>query len=83
MAKEFYFKQFSFSLVCSLNDKTVLFQVIQFSISSLLSSTWPIDRILSGATISDQSGSGSDGNKGVLHILQCSSIMEPVVFWQI
>ena len=36
---------------------------------------WPIDTTLSGATIPDQSGPGSDDNKGgVLHILQSSNI---------
>ena len=54
--------------------KTVLFQVIQFSISILFSSIWPIDRILSGATTPGQSGPGSDCNEGVLHIPQSSSI---------
>ena len=29
-----------------------------------------MDRTLSGATIPAQNGSGSDGNKGVLHNLQ-------------
>ena len=33
-----------------------------------------IDRALSGATIPDQSGPGSNGNEGVLRILQSSSI---------
>ena len=36
------------------------------------SSIWPIDRTLSGATTPDQSGPGSDGNEGVLHISQSS-----------
>ena len=36
----------------------------------------PIDRTLSGTTTSSQSGHGSDGNKGVLPILQSSSITE-------
>ena len=31
-------------------SKTVLFQAIQFSISTQFSSIWPINRILSGAT---------------------------------
>ena len=35
---------------------------------------WPIDRTLSGATTSVQSGQGSDCNEGVLHILPSSSI---------
>ena len=36
---------------------------------------WPIDRILSGATTPGQSGSGSDGNEGVLRILQIPGII--------
>ena len=55
-------------------SKTVLFQTIRFSISTLLSSIWPIDRTLSGATTLGQSGSESDGNKEVLCIPQSSSI---------
>ena len=39
-----------------------------FSISTQFSSIWPIDRTLSGATTPGQSGPGSDGNEGVLHI---------------
>ena len=38
------------------------------------SSIYPIDRILSGATISKHSEPGSDGNEGVLHIPQSSSM---------
>ena len=38
------------------------------------SSIWPIDRTLSGATTSGQSGPGSDAHEGVLHIPQSSSI---------
>ena len=40
------------------------------------SSMWSIDRTLSGATISGQSGPGSDNNEGVLHIPPRSSITE-------
>ena len=89
-----------------LNVKTVLFQVIQFSISmrfkcqnsSILnnsvehkyalwmqknsklsklwfSSIWPIDRTQSDATTLGQSGLGSDGNKGVFHIPESSSLI--------
>ena len=50
--------------------KTVLFQTIQFSVSTLFSSIWPIDKSLSGATAQGQSGPGSDGNEGVLRIPQ-------------
>ena len=42
--------------------------MIQFSISMQL------DRALSGSTVPGQSGPGSNGNKGVLHIPQSSSI---------
>ena len=47
-----------------LNVKTVPFQVIKLSKSS----------ILSGTTTPRQSGSGSDGKEKVLHIPQSSSI---------
>ena len=46
-------------------SKTVLFQAIQFSISTLFSSIWPIDITLSDTTIPDKNGAGSDFNKGV------------------
>ena len=49
-------------------SETVLFQTIQFSISTQFSSIWPIDRTQSSATTLGQSGPGSNGNKGVLHI---------------
>ena len=68
--------QFSISIVfihTQLNIKRVLFQTIQFSISRLLSSVLPIDRTLSSATPPGLSGSGSDGNEGVLP--QSSSII--------
>ena len=39
-------------------------------------SIWPIDWTLSGATTSGQSKPESDGNEGVLHIPQSSSITE-------
>ena len=72
-------KQQSFIYI-PLNDQTVLFLTIQFSISHLfahslnISSIWPIDRTLSGATIQVQSEPGSNDNKGVLCIPQSSSI---------
>ena len=37
---------------------------------------WLIDRNLSGAIILGQSGPGSDGNEGVLHLPQSYSITE-------
>ena len=55
-------------------SKIVLFQAIQFSISTQFSSIWPIDRIQSGATTRDQSEPWSDDCKGVFHIPQSSSI---------
>ena len=55
-------------------SKSVLFQVIHFSISTQFSSFWIIGKTLSDATIPSLSESGSDGNKGELHIPQISSI---------
>ena len=55
-------------------SKTVQFQTIQYRISTQFSSIQPIDRALSGATTPGQSGPGSDGNEGVLHMPQSSSI---------
>ena len=57
-----------------LYTKTVLFQIIQFSISTYLSNIWPLDRIPSGATTPGQSGLGNHSNKIVLRITQSSSI---------
>ena len=52
-----------------MNVKTILFQVILFSISTHFSSIE-----LSGATTPGQSGPGSDCNEGVLRIPQSFSI---------
>ena len=54
--------------------KTVLFQAIEFSISTQLISIQPIDRDLSGNTTPGQSGSRRDGNEEVLRIPQSPSI---------
>ena len=59
-----------------LNDRIVLFQTIQFSIITQFSSIWLIERTLSDATTPSKSGSRSDGNEEVLHILQSYSITE-------
>ena len=48
--------------------------------STQVSSIGPIDRTLSGTIIPKQSGSGNDGNKGVLRIPQRSSITEASLF---
>ena len=55
-------------------SKIVQFQAIQFSMSTLFSSIWSIDRTQSGANTMSQSGPGSDRNEGVLRIPQSSSI---------
>ena len=68
-----WIKQVS-SIYKQLNVKTILFQTIQFSISTWFSSIWPINRALSGATTPGQSEPGSDGNDGLLHISQRSRI---------
>ena len=44
------------------------------SISIQFSSIWPIDRNLSSATTTGQSGPGSSGNEGLLRIPQSASI---------
>ena len=54
--------------------KSVIFQTIQFSISTQFSSIWHVDRSLSEATTLGQSGLGSDGNDGVHCIPQSSRI---------
>ena len=54
-------------------SKTVLFQTVQFCISTQFSSIWPIGETLSGAAPLGQSGPGSDGNEGVLRIPQSST----------
>ena len=48
------------------------FKQFNLTLSTQFSSVWPISRTLSGATTLGQSGPGSDGNKGVLHIPQIS-----------
>ena len=57
--------------------KTVLFQTIQFSISTQFSSMWPIDSTLSGATTPDQSGPGSDGKRGVIRFPKALALLKP------
>ena len=64
-----------------LNDQSVLFLTIQFSIIhffayslSIISSIWSIDRTLLSATCPGQSGLGSDGNGGIFSISLSSSI---------
>ena len=65
----------TFFIHSQLNVKAVQFQTIRFSISLQFNSILPIDRILSGATTPGQSVPGSNGNEGILHILQSSSII--------
>ena len=55
-------------------SQAVLIQTILFSINTQFSSIWAIDRTLSGAITLGQSGPGSNGNEGVLCILQNSCI---------
>ena len=54
--------------------KPVLIQTIQFSINTLFSSIWLIDRTQTGATCPGPRGPGNDGNVVVLRIPQSSSI---------
>ena len=55
-------------------SKIVLFQKIQYSISTQFSSIWRIYNTLPGATTPGQKEPGSDGNKEVLCIPQSSNI---------
>ena len=65
-----------------LNDQTVLYLTIQFSISHLFahslnnktSSIWPIDRTPSDATTPGGSEPGSNSNEEILYIPQSSRI---------
>ena len=63
------FKKYAVSI-----SKTVLFQTIQFSISTQFSSIRPIDSTLSGITTLGSSRTGSDDKEGVLRIPQTSRI---------
>ena len=74
MSKTVLFQTIHFSVSAVSMSKTVLFQTIHFSISMKLSSILPIKRTLLCATISGQSGPGSDGNEKVLRIPLSSSI---------
>ena len=53
----------------------MLFQTIQYIVQMTNSSIWPLDRTLSNFTTLGQSGSGSNGNEGVLCFPQSSSII--------
>ena len=57
--------------------KTVLFQTIQFSISTQFSFIWSIDRTLSGPTTPSQSKSGSYGNEGYNAFPKAPALLEP------
>ena len=63
-------------LFTELNIKTVLFQAMQFSLSTH-SFIGSIDRTLSSAITPGQSGSGNDGFEGVLHISQTFTRASP------
>ena len=67
---------FSF-VYTELNAKTVLFQTIQFSINTLFSSIWTLDRTLSGSATPSPSEPGSDGNEGVLAFPKAPVLLEP------
>ena len=69
--KRVRFQTIQFSTSTLSMSKTLLLQAIQFSISTLFSSIWPIDRDLSSANTPGQSGSGSDGNEGFPTLAGC------------
>ena len=72
--KQFYFKQFNLTKVLNSNDKTVLFQTIQYNKCLQFTSNLSIDRTLPGGTVLGLSWPGGGGNKRVLHITQSSCI---------
>ena len=72
--KLFHFKQPNLTQIHSLKVKTVLFQAIQFIMSTQFSFIWHIDMTLSGATTPVQSSPRSDGNEEVLCIPQSFGI---------
>ena len=54
-------------------NSSICIQLKGFKYSKWLnSSIWPTDRIQTGTTTLSQSGSGSNGNEGILHIYQSS-----------
>ena len=59
------------------NVKTVLFQAIQFSISTHFNSICSIDRILSGATIPGKNRPGAMAEKGYSAFPKAPTLMEP------
>ena len=71
--KQFYFTQFSLALVRNLNIKTVLFQTIQFIISTQFSSIWLINKTISGSYSPGQKEPGTSCYKGVPRIPPNSS----------
>ena len=60
-----------------MNVIAVLFQAIQFSLSTQFSSIWHIDRTLSGAATSSQSGAGGDSNEKVIRIPWAQALLKP------
>ena len=59
-----------------LNDQTVLFETIQFSIRKLFSSIGSIDKTLSGATNPGQSVYESDFNEGYTAFLRAPVLLK-------
>ena len=78
--KNVIFQTIQFTIITQFKQtvkcKNSSFQTIQFRICSQFSSIWHIDRTLSGASTPGQSGPRSDGNEGVLCILQSTEITE-------
>ena len=73
------------SVIClQLNDQTVLFSTIRFSISHLFAFSLNVKHFylthrlnLSDATTLSQCGPGSDGTDGVVHLAQTPALLEP------
>ena len=73
MIKQFYSKNM-ITLSKQFKFQIIIFQAIQYSISTQFSSIRPIDRTLSVTIITGQSEPGSHGSEGVLSLSQNSSL---------
>ena len=64
-------------ILAAVPNRTVLFQIISFGISTQFSSIWPINRTLSSAITLGQSRPRIDGSKGCSAFPKAPAILEP------
>ena len=75
--KTVLFQTIQFSVNTVSMSKQFYFLKIQFCISTQFSSILPIYKTQPVSTTQGQSGPGSDGNEGILHIPQSPALLEP------